>query len=91
MPYAFRNKKIIHHQPIIVSTSGAQLICWFRLHLQSLAHTNPHWARVVCYSPFLLCVIHKEGLCPSSGGIKKQVMMMIVLLSSMVVRQLSDG
>jgi hypothetical protein len=25
---------------------------WFRLHLQSLAPTNPHWARVVGYGQF---------------------------------------
>jgi hypothetical protein len=37
---------------------------WYRLHLQWLADTNPHWARVVGYGPFSLCVIHKEGLCP---------------------------
>jgi hypothetical protein len=35
---------------------------WSRLHLKSLAPTNPHWARVVGYGPFSLCVIHKEGL-----------------------------
>jgi hypothetical protein len=39
------------------------------LHLQSLAPTNPHWACVVGYGPFSLCVIYKEGLCSSSGGI----------------------
>jgi hypothetical protein len=37
-----------------------------RLHLQSLDPTNPHWARVVSYSPFSICIIHQEGLCPSS-------------------------
>jgi exo-beta-1,3-glucanase (GH17 family) len=31
---------------------------------------NPHWACVVGYGPFSLCVIHKEGLCPSSGDIR---------------------
>jgi hypothetical protein len=31
--------------------------------------TNPHWARVVGYGPFTLCIIRKEGLCPSSGDI----------------------
>jgi hypothetical protein len=36
------------------------------VHLQSLAPTNPHWARVVGYGPFSLCVIHKEGLCLNS-------------------------
>jgi hypothetical protein len=30
-----------------------------RLHLQSLVPTNPHWARVVSYGPFSLCVIYK--------------------------------
>jgi hypothetical protein len=39
------------------------------LHLQSLAPTNPHCARVVGYGPFSLCVIHREGLYPSSGDI----------------------
>jgi hypothetical protein len=37
--------------------------------------TNPHWARVVGYGPFSLCVIHKEGLCPSSGDINRLMMM----------------
>jgi hypothetical protein len=35
---------------------------WSRIHLQSLAPTNPHWARVVSYGPFSLCVIYKEGI-----------------------------
>jgi hypothetical protein len=33
-----------------------------RLNLQSLAPTNPHWAGVVGYGPFSLCVMHKEGM-----------------------------
>jgi hypothetical protein len=52
---------------------------WSRMHLQSLAATNPHWARVVGYGPFSLWVIHKEGLCPSSGD-NNRLMMMIDLL-----------
>jgi hypothetical protein len=40
-----------------------------QLYLQSLAPTNAHWARVVGYGPFSLWVIHKEGLCFSSGDI----------------------
>jgi hypothetical protein len=48
-----------------LSCSEGTLRRWFRLHLQSLAPTNPHWARVVVYGPF--CVIHKEGLCPAVG------------------------
>jgi hypothetical protein len=51
---------------------------WSRLHLQSLAPTNPHWARVVGYGPFSLCVIQKEGLCPNSGDINRLMMMMIM-------------
>jgi hypothetical protein len=42
---------------------GRHLSRWSRLHLQSLAPTNTHWARVVGYGPFSLWVIHKEGLC----------------------------
>jgi hypothetical protein len=51
-------------------TSEGTLSCWSWLHLQTLEPTNPHWARVVGYNPFSLCVIHKEGLCPSSGDIQ---------------------
>jgi hypothetical protein len=40
---------------------------WSRLHLKSLAPTNLHWASVVGYGPFSLCVIYKEGLCPAVG------------------------
>jgi hypothetical protein len=32
---------------------------WSRLHMQSLAPTNPQWARVVGYGPLFLCVIRK--------------------------------
>jgi hypothetical protein len=47
------------------------------MHLQSLAPTNLHWARVVDYGQFSLCVIYKEGLCPGSGGINRLMMMMM--------------
>jgi hypothetical protein len=59
--------------------SAATLSQWSRLYLHSLAPTNPHWARVVGYYNclFSLCVIHKEGLCPSSGDINRLMMMMI--------------
>jgi hypothetical protein len=39
-----------------------------------LAPTNPHWARLVGYGPFSLCVIHKESLFPSSGNINRLMM-----------------
>jgi hypothetical protein len=42
--------------------------------LQSFTPTNPHWTRVVGYGPFSLCVIHKEGLCPTSGDINRLMM-----------------
>jgi hypothetical protein len=60
--------------------SEGKLSRWSRLHLQSLAPTNPHWARVVGYGPFSLKKkkkIHKEGLCPSSGDINRLMMMMM--------------
>jgi hypothetical protein len=41
--------------------SEGMLRRWSQLHLQSLALANPHWARVVGYSPFFLRVIHKEA------------------------------
>jgi hypothetical protein len=41
----------------------------------SLAPTYSYWARVV--GPFSLWVIHKEGLCPSSGDINRMMMMIM--------------
>jgi hypothetical protein len=35
---------------------------------------TPHWARVVGFGPFSFCVIHKEGLCSSSGDINRLMM-----------------
>jgi hypothetical protein len=46
--------------------SQVPLSRWSRLHLQSLAPTDPTWACVTGYGPLSLSVIHKEGLCPSS-------------------------
>jgi hypothetical protein len=40
---------------------------------------NPHWARLVGYGPFFLCVIHKEGLCSSSGDINRPMIMMMII------------
>jgi hypothetical protein len=56
-----------------------------RLHLLSLAPTNPHWVRVVGYGPVTLCVIHREGLCPSSGDINQLMMMMMMWTFRMIV------
>jgi hypothetical protein len=41
----------------------------------SLQCTNPHWARLMGYGLFSLCVMHKKGLCPSSGDINRLLMM----------------
>jgi hypothetical protein len=56
------------------------LSCWSRLHLQSLAPTNPHWICVVSYDPVSLCVSHKKGLCPISGGINWLMMVTVFRL-----------
>jgi hypothetical protein len=58
----------------LVRASEGTLSRLFRLHLQTLAPTNPHWARMVGYGLFLW-LIHKESLCPSSGGINRLMMM----------------
>jgi hypothetical protein len=50
------------------------------VNLQSLAPTNPHWARVVGYGPFSLWLIHKEGLCLSSGDINMLMMMIFKMM-----------
>jgi hypothetical protein len=60
---------------VLIRASEGTLSCWSRLHLQSIAPTNPHWAGVVDYGPFSLCAIHKEG--SSSGDINR---LMIVRL-----------
>jgi hypothetical protein len=58
----------------VLRASEGTFTRWSRLHLQSLAPTNPYWASVVGYG--LLCIIHKESLYPSSGGINKLMLMM---------------
>jgi hypothetical protein len=67
-----------YHLELLRASEGT-LSRWFRLHLQSLAPTNPHWARVVGYGPSSLWVIHKEGLCPSSGDSNRLMMIMYVV------------
>jgi hypothetical protein len=69
-----QKKKIIWSSSLLLTLSR-----WSRLHLLSLP-TYPHWARVVSYGPFSLYVIHKEGLCPSSGDINRLMMMMTILI-----------
>jgi hypothetical protein len=62
----------------LLRTSESTLSHWSWLHFQPLAPTNPHWTHLVGYGPFSLCVIHKEGLCPSSGDINRLKMMMMM-------------
>jgi hypothetical protein len=50
----------------------------YYLELFHASEGTPHWARVVGYGPFSLCVIHKEGLCPSSGDINRLMLMKVV-------------
>jgi hypothetical protein len=42
--------------------------------------TNLHWARVVGYRPFFLCVIH--GLRPTSGDINKLMLIKDLIFAS---------
>jgi hypothetical protein len=65
-------------QKIIISNSSVLRKARKPLVLATFAvvSTNPHWACVVCYGPFSLCVIHKKSLCPSSGHINRLMMMM---------------
>jgi hypothetical protein len=74
----------IYYVELLRAAEGT-LSRWSRLHLQSLAPTNPHWARMVGYGPYSLWVIHKEGLCPSSGDINR--LMMMIAIQSLVKRK----
>jgi hypothetical protein len=70
-------------QKFTISSSGASegtLSRWSRLRLKLLDPTNPHWTRVVGCGPFSLCVIHKEGLVPSSGDINRLMMMIMMIM-----------
>jgi hypothetical protein len=49
--------------------------------------TNPHWARVLGRGPFSLCVIHKEGLCPSRGDINGLMMMTYLTLETYLLKR----
>jgi hypothetical protein len=40
---------------------------------------------VVGYGPFSLSVIHKEGLCPSSGDINRLMMIVTIIIVMMVM------
>jgi hypothetical protein len=59
----------------------------FLLLFPTLILTNPHWALVVGYGPFSISVIYKEGICPSSGDIKRLMMMMIMMITLAVLNK----
>jgi hypothetical protein len=63
----------IYNLELLPASEGTLSHC-SRLHLQSLAPTNPHWARGGLWPDLLMCVIHKEGLCPSSGDFNRLMM-----------------
>jgi hypothetical protein len=70
----------------LLRASEGTVSCWSRLHVKSLAPTNPHWARVVGYGPFSLCLSHKEGLSPSSGGNNSLMMIMMIGSNALEIR-----
>jgi hypothetical protein len=70
----------------LLRASKGTLSHWSRLYLQLIALTNLHWARLVGYGSFSLWVIHKEGLCPSSGDINRLMMMMMMNKAYNIVR-----
>jgi hypothetical protein len=75
-------------QKFIFSSSFAlRKVRWSQLYLRlqihpgvltTLASTNRPWARVLGNGIFSLWVIHMEGLCSSSGGINRLMMMTTV-------------
>jgi hypothetical protein len=76
-------KKNYYLEPI--RASEGTLNRWFLVHV--------HWAHVVSYGPFYLCVIHKEGLWPSSGGINRLMLMvtyplLVLRIESIIINQL---
>jgi hypothetical protein len=62
-----------------------KLLCGFGKHVRPLVpavvvvSTNLHWGHVVGYGPFSLCVVHKEGLCPSSGDINRLMIIFVLI------------
>jgi hypothetical protein len=65
----------------LIRASDGTLSRWSWLPLQPLAPTNPHWARVVVYGPFSLCLTHKEGFFPSCGDNNRLMMIMLMMMT----------
>jgi hypothetical protein len=81
---------------LVIGWVAKNLLCrdspCFGRHVKPLAPTNPPWARVVGYGPFILWVIHKEGLCPSSVNINMLMMMKYLgTLKSTCIKQHFEG
>jgi hypothetical protein len=74
-------------QKYIISTELEIIYFWFRRHVKLLVPVifqivithQFSLTRVVGYGTFSLWVIHKEGLCPSSGDIAKLMIMMMMM------------
>jgi hypothetical protein len=62
----------------LLSASEGTLSRFSRLHLQSLAPNNPHWARVARagYGP----LYYEEGLCSCCGDINRLMLMMMMIV-----------
>jgi hypothetical protein len=59
MSFIYGRLKIYYSKLLRVSEDT--LSRWSRIHLQSLAPTNPNWSREVGYGTFFLFVIYNEG------------------------------
>jgi hypothetical protein len=76
--FGVRSRKLsnVGHSFVTKHLLSQESLCFGR-HVKPLAQPvfaiasthQPALGRVVDYSPFSLCVIFKEGLCPSSGDI----------------------
>jgi hypothetical protein len=73
----------------LLRASEGTLNRWSRL--QPLALTNPHWACLVGYGPFSLCVIHKVSLCPSRADIKSLMTIAMNLRSIIKLNKVSNA
>jgi hypothetical protein len=79
---------IYSYAPLCLKINSIFIIHTYISHTNNIS--NPHWARVVGYGPFSLWVIHKEGLCPSSGDINRLMMISLTLCPRRGSRGISD-
>jgi hypothetical protein len=73
--FGVRSRKLSNvGQKFIISSFGRHVKPLFPAAFAVVSTHQPALARVVGYGLFSLCVIHKEGLCPSSGDINRLMM-----------------